>query len=77
MESSLVSTEKEAEARATEEELKLLRFNHHKTAFDVDIGALDSHPWRHQHVNVLDYFNYGFTEATWLVRQIFLCLNSH
>lgn len=50
------------------EETKRLRFSHHRTAFDVDIDNLESHPWRNKNVDLSDYFNYGFSEATWQVR---------
>lgn len=53
----------------TEDELKKLRFLRHATAFDVDVDALDDHPWRSKTVDLLDYFNYGFNERTWLVRD--------
>ena len=49
------------------EETKRLRFSHHRTAFDVDIENLESHPWRNKNVDLSDYFNYGFSEATWQV----------
>jgi hypothetical protein len=52
------------------EELKRLRFSRHVTAFDVDITALEDHPWRSKNVDLLDYFNYGFNERTWMVRNI-------
>ena len=48
-------------------ETKRLRFSHHRTAFDVDIENLESHPWRNKNVDLSDYFNYGFSEATWQV----------
>ena len=55
-----------AESKPTAtDELKRLRFSHHRTAFDVDIDALDAHPWREYNVDISDYFNYGFTEASW------------
>ena len=50
-----------------EDELKKLRFLRHVTAFDVDINALEDHPWRSKTVDLLDYFNYGFNERTWMV----------
>ncbi len=50
-----------------DDELKKLRFIRHVTAFDVDINALDEHPWRNKNVDLLDYFNYGFGENTWMV----------
>ncbi len=56
------------EKRAQEVELKKLRYNYHRTAFDIDIDELDKHPWRDAHIDISDYFNFGFTEATWLVR---------
>jgi Fip1 motif len=49
------------------DETKRLRFSHHRTAFDVDIENLESHPWRNKNVDLSDYFNYGFSEATWQV----------
>jgi len=52
---------------ATREELKKLRFHKHYTAFDVDIDALEEHPWRDKNVDILDYFNYGFNEKTWKI----------
>jgi hypothetical protein len=51
------------------EELKRLRFSRHVTAFDVDITTLEDHPWRNKNVDLLDYFNYGFNERTWMVRN--------
>ena len=51
------------------DETKRLRFTHHRTAFDVDIDNLESHPWRNKNVDLSDYFNYGFSEATWQVHQ--------
>ncbi len=56
-----------ANSNDAEEELKKLRFLRHATAFDVDINALEDHPWRSKTVDLLDYFNYGFNERTWLV----------
>ena len=50
-----------------EDELKKLRFLRHVSAFDVDINALEDHPWRSKTVDLLDYFNYGFNERTWMV----------
>ena len=52
--------------RQTKEEIKKLRFSHHRTAFDVDIDLLETHPWRLRNVDLSDYFNYGFTEAQWV-----------
>ena len=49
------------------DDLKKLRFSYHRTAFDVDIDELDEHPWRMPHVDITDYFNYGFSEPTWRV----------
>jgi hypothetical protein len=49
------------------EELKKLRYSHHRTAFDVDIDALEAQPWRNKNADISDYFNYGFTEKTWQV----------
>lgn len=59
---------------ANEEELKKLRFSRHVTAFDVDINSLDDHPWRNKNVDVLDFFNYGFNERTWMVNLFSLFL---
>ena len=56
-------------AQSVDEELKKLRFLRHVTAFDVDINALEDHPWRSKTVDLLDYFNYGFNERTWLVSE--------
>jgi hypothetical protein len=50
-----------------DDELKKLRFVRHVTAFDVDINSLDEHPWRNKNVDLLDYFNYGFGESSWMV----------
>ncbi len=55
---------------ANEEELQKLRFTRHLTAFDVDINSLDDHPWRNRNVDILDYFNYGFNEKTWMVSEL-------
>jgi pre-mRNA 3'-end-processing factor FIP1 len=44
-----------------------LRFTHHRTAFDVDIETLESHPWRKKNANLSDYFNFGFDEDSWKV----------
>lgn len=52
---------------ALDEELKKLRFLRHVTAFDIDINALEDHPWRNRNVDLLDYFNFGFNERTWMV----------
>jgi hypothetical protein len=54
---------------ANEEELQKLRFTKQWTAFDVDISTLPDHPWRNRNVDILDYFNYGFNERTWTVRN--------
>ncbi len=53
--------------KAVSEGLKKLRFNRHVSAFDIDLNALEEHPWRNKNVDVLDYFNYGFNEKTWMV----------
>jgi hypothetical protein len=55
------------------EELKKLRFSRHVTAFDVDINLLEDHPWRNKNVDLLDYFNYGFNERTWMVNALCHC----
>lgn len=36
-----------------------------KTVFDLDIDSLEEKPWRHPHVDVSDYFNFGFDESSW------------
>ena len=54
-------------APPVKDETKRLRFTHHRTAFDVDIENLESHPWRNKNVDLSDYFNYGFSEVTWQV----------
>jgi len=59
-------------ALPNDEELKKLRFSRHVTAFDVDINALDDHPWRNKNVDILDFFNYGFNERTWMVNNFLL-----
>ena len=59
--------ENPSSAAPVKDETKRLRFSHHRTAFDVDIENLESHPWRTKNVDLSDYFNYGFTEATWQV----------
>ena len=53
--------------RIDEEDIKKLRFSRHVSAFDIDLDALDEHPWRNRNVDLLDYFNYGFNERTWKV----------
>ena len=61
-------TAAEAAARKVlNEELKKLRFSGSRTAFDVDIDALEEHPWRLKGADISDYFNYGFDEKTWMV----------
>jgi hypothetical protein len=54
---------------SSEEEIKRLRFPRHISAFDVDISKLEDHPWRNKNIDVSDYFNYGFTERTWMVYE--------
>lgn len=53
------------------EELKKLRFSGSRTAFDIDIDALEDHPWRVKGADISDYFNYGFNEKTWQVTFYF------
>ena len=53
------------------EELKKLRYSHHRTAFDFDIDNLETHPWRNKNADISDYFNYGFNEKTWQVCIVF------
>ncbi len=52
---------------ANEDEINKLRFSRNVTAFDVVISTLEAHPWRDKNVDILDYFNYGFNEKTWMV----------
>ena len=59
--------EEENAPKIINEELKRLRYSHHRTAFDVDIDALEAHPWRSKNADISDYFNYGFNEKTWQV----------
>lgn len=61
----------EQERLKLKEEIKALRFTHHRTSFDVDIEALEQHPWRKSFANLSDYFNYGFDEDSWRVSLIF------
>ena len=70
---SLSKGEGSSGAMSAEDELKKLRFLRHATAFDVDVNALEDHPWRNKTVDLLDYFNYGFNERTWLV-SVLLCI---
>jgi hypothetical protein len=37
----------------------------HRTVFDVDLETLEEKPWRRPGVDITDYFNFKFTEATW------------
>jgi hypothetical protein len=67
--------ENPSSAAPVKDETKRLRFSHHRTAFDVDIENLESHPWRTKNVDLSDYFNYGFTEATWQVNTFYIFLN--
>lgn len=53
-----------------QEELRDLRFTYHRTAFDIDMDELEEQTWRLPHTDVSDYFNFGFNEATWRVRQV-------
>lgn len=48
------------------DDLKPLQFSYHRTAFDVNLEQQEAQPWRLPHTDMSDYFNYGFTEATWL-----------
>ena len=59
-------TEEAMHKGQNKDEIKRLRFSHHRTAFDVDIESLETHPWRLRNVDLSDYFNYGFTEAQWI-----------
>ena len=47
------------------------RFSHPKTAFDVDIENLPEKPWRKPHTDFSDYFNYGFTGASFYFVESF------
>ncbi len=53
--------------KSIEDDLRPLRFTRQVSAFDVDIGSLEERPWRNKNVDILDFFNYGFNERTWLV----------
>jgi len=55
-----------AQEKLLNDELKKLRFSRHVSAFDIDLNALEDHPWRNKNVDLLDYFNYGFNERTWM-----------
>uniref|UniRef100_A0A915JEK2 Pre-mRNA 3'-end-processing factor FIP1 n=1 Tax=Romanomermis culicivorax TaxID=13658 RepID=A0A915JEK2_ROMCU len=35
--------------------------------YDLDISLLEERPWRKPGADLTDYFNYGFTEESWLV----------
>lgn len=61
------SLKSKSASTAHQDELKKLRFPRPQTAFDVDIESLDEQPWRNRNVDLLDYFNYGFNEQTWMV----------
>ena len=45
--------------------------NNWKSSIDnvKDFAALSEKPWRKPGADVSDYFNYGFNEDTWAVRQ--------
>ncbi len=62
------------EATEAEQDLSNLRFAYGKTAFDSDIDNLSEKPWRKPRVDLSDFFNYGFTEATWKVKLYFYTL---
>jgi hypothetical protein len=58
------------------DELSTLRFNYHRTAFDIDLDELEEHSWRLPHTDVSDYFNFGFNEPTWRVcAHLHACLS--
>jgi hypothetical protein len=61
------ATDEDGNRTEDNDELKMLRFSYHRTAFDVDIDELDEHPWRMPHTDISDFFNYGFSETTWRV----------
>jgi hypothetical protein len=61
--------EKEDKTQEQQDELRGLRFTYHRTAFDIDLDELDEHAWRLPHTDVSDYFNFGFNEPTWRVRE--------
>jgi hypothetical protein len=49
-------------------DIEKLRFSYRLTAFDTDIeDETVEQPWRKQRTDISDFFNYGFTEATWKV----------
>ena len=52
---------------SSSDELKKMRFNYHRTAFDIDIDEEESRPWRLPYTDLTDFFNYGFDEVTWKV----------
>ena len=68
--STAAEASEEAPKTTESEEIKRLRYTHQKTAFDIDIDALESHPWRNKNVDISSYFNYGFNEATLRVRHL-------
>eukprot|EP00607_Mallomonas_marina_P007552 CAMPEP_0182419728 /NCGR_PEP_ID=MMETSP1167-20130531/4115_1 /TAXON_ID=2988 /ORGANISM="Mallomonas Sp, Strain CCMP3275" /LENGTH=289 /DNA_ID=CAMNT_0024594799 /DNA_START=93 /DNA_END=962 /DNA_ORIENTATION=+ len=53
-------------SRSGWDDIKSMQFGYHRTAFDINIDELEEQPWRLPHTDISDYFNYGFTEATWL-----------
>lgn len=63
------NADQENESGLSSAELKALRFPFNKSAFDVDLDSMtDQHPaWRNNRVDLSNYFNYGFNEATWKV----------
>ena len=58
-------SEQDANKKSGNTELKALRFNHYRSAFDVDFDELDDYPWRQPYTDLSDFFNYGFNEETW------------
>jgi hypothetical protein len=68
--------EKEGEDEAPvigqgDDDASKLRFSYRLTAFDTDVDEGQDQPWRKPRVDISDFFNYGFTEATWKVFILF------
>ena len=49
------------------DDLKRLRYSFTKTAFDIDVRGLEDKPWRRNFADISEYFNYGFSEASWML----------
>ena len=59
------NTNKTAAEIAMADDLKKLRYSYTRTAFDIDVDNLESHPWRVGAADISEFFNYGFNETTW------------